>query len=596
MSLLLVVEHVSGLSLPGCGHGGPCEQAANSLWGKVPLINWPVSFLGLAYFLAALAAWMVTRGAVPGALRQLARLGALASLGFCIILVREWLLCPYCIAAHLGNFAFWITLERMTPRAPRPGYALVSAGVVFVLATAGLGVWDARHRALAAAAAEQDLADATRRIVERSRKPGPVSTKPAVVQSAPAAPTAAHTDQPPMYLSQPFTGRYRLGPEEAPIRIVMITDYQCSDCQRFENEAHALVKGRNDVSLSVKHFPFCRQCNPYVKRDLHPNACWAARAAEATGIMWGNDGFWKMHRWLFDRKGAFETAAELEAGIRQLGYDPQGFAAVMESEEPLRRIRADAKEAMELGLHFTPMVFINGVELKKGWHAANALRRMVEEVAATNPPRRTAAHDWPPRALEKYLADWRDQPAPRMPADTRAWSLGPDDGALEVVMFGDYQDPNTAEADRIVRGFVADRGGVQYTFRHYPLSSDCNPTVKDQRHPHACRASQAAEAAGRLAGDEGYWRMHVWLLEHQAELSDDGLGAAAVEMGLAADALFAAMEQADVRAAVANDIQAGQRLGLRAIPMIFVDGRFVPRWHLNEKPLLGRFLTEAAEE
>src|SRR5574340_726413 len=79
MSLALVTEHISGWSLPGCGQGSPCEQAANSVWGKVPLINWPVSFLGLAYFLGMLAAWIAGRGALPPALRYLARLGALGS-------------------------------------------------------------------------------------------------------------------------------------------------------------------------------------------------------------------------------------------------------------------------------------------------------------------------------------------------------------------------------------------------------------------------------------------------------------------------------------------------------------------------------------
>ena len=38
-----------------------------------------------------------------------------------------------------------------------------------------------------------------------------------------------------------FTGRYRLGPESSPIRIVMLTDYQCVDCQRVEGEIEEIV-------------------------------------------------------------------------------------------------------------------------------------------------------------------------------------------------------------------------------------------------------------------------------------------------------------------------------------------------------------------
>ena len=64
----------------------------------------------------------------------------------------------------------------------------------------------------------------------------------------------------------------------------MLTDYQCPDCRRLEDEAMRLVEERDDLSLSIKHFPMCAEatpgvpCNKYVKRTLHANACWAARA------------------------------------------------------------------------------------------------------------------------------------------------------------------------------------------------------------------------------------------------------------------------------------------------------------------------------
>src|SRR5438477_3942142 len=52
-SLMLTLEHFGGLSLPGCGAGSPCAQAAASKWGSIPIsdeLKWPVSLLGLAYF------------------------------------------------------------------------------------------------------------------------------------------------------------------------------------------------------------------------------------------------------------------------------------------------------------------------------------------------------------------------------------------------------------------------------------------------------------------------------------------------------------------------------------------------------------------
>jgi protein-disulfide isomerase len=621
MALLLVVEHLGGLSLPGCGEGGACAQAAQSVWGKIKLGSfvWPVSYLGLAYFLAALVAWIATRAAVPQAFRYLVRLGALGSLGFCVIIVLERLLCPYCLAAHVGNFAFWITLERTRRRPPRTGLALGSMTVVFVLVSAVLGVLDWRNREQLRRKGEQELAEATQSIIERSHQPVGPATKPATTQPAtkPTPATQPVTTQPPATApavsasapSQPasgpaFAGRYRYGPEVAPIRIVIFTDYQCQDCYNIETQQLTkLLAERNDISVSIKHFPFNKECNPNVDRDLHPNACWAARAAEAAGILWGNEGFWKLHHWLFAHRGVFETTAQLEAGIRELGYDPKGFVETMSSEETLRRIREDVKEAKVLGLHFTPMILINGVELK-GWYAPNALLRTVAQLAATNPPPRTAADDHPPTALAKYIADWREQTVRQLPADTRTWLLGPADADLKIVLWGDYQEPYTAGADATIRAFVARRSDASYTFRHFPFNSDCNPQLKERRHPQACRAAQAAEAAGRLGGNDAYWKMHVWLMAHEDEFSDQTLTAAATEIGLAADALFSTLASDEVQAAIAEDVEAGKQLptlrwgappGVHAIPTIFINSRYVPRFQLEEKSVLDVILDAAAE-
>ena len=92
-----------------------------------------------------------------------------------------------------------------------------------------------------------------------------------------------------------FEGRYRRGPEVAPVRIVLFTDYQCPDCDQLDQLLEGLIEGRPDVAVSVKHFPFSKACNPNVPRELHPNACWAARAAVEEGKQRWLVGVWAMH-------------------------------------------------------------------------------------------------------------------------------------------------------------------------------------------------------------------------------------------------------------------------------------------------------------
>src|SRR5690606_14924247 len=145
-----------------------------------------------------------------------------------------------------------------------------------------------------------------------------------------------------------FRGRYVHGPEEAAIRVVMFTDYQCPDCNRIESEIEPILKQRDDISLSVMHFPFCRNadggkiCNKYAPRDLHANACRAARAAEAAGIVGGNAAFCDMHFWVFSRSGNF-TQAELDQKIGAMGLDREDFLAAMQGDQTLSIVHQDVE-------------------------------------------------------------------------------------------------------------------------------------------------------------------------------------------------------------------------------------------------------------
>jgi protein-disulfide isomerase len=177
-----------------------------------------------------------------------------------------------------------------------------------------------------------------------------------------------------------------------------------------------------------------------------------------------------------------------------------------------------------------------------------------------------------------------------IPADTRSWSTGAANAGavpagskfVDVIMFGDYQEPYTASMDRDIRGFMKGRSGIRYTFRHYPIDPSSNPTLPSQVrreaiHPLAGRASKAAEAAGSIGGSAAYWKMHAWLMDNVATFSDATLRAAAERMGIDPTRLLAEMEKPEVAAAIAEDARAAQQVGLTAVPMVFVNGRWVQR-------------------
>lgn len=143
-SLMLALEHFGGLRLPGCGEGSPCAEASASVWGKIPGINWPVSFLGLAYFLGVLGAWLGARRGVPVGLRYLVRCGVMVSLGFVVIMLVGGYLCTYCLVTHLANVAWWIIVEHSSGARTGSARVLATAAVVFAVSSGVLGAKSGR--------------------------------------------------------------------------------------------------------------------------------------------------------------------------------------------------------------------------------------------------------------------------------------------------------------------------------------------------------------------------------------------------------------------------------------------------------------------
>lgn len=609
---VLALQRVAGISLPGCGGGSACDQAAKSAWGSVPGLLWPVSYVGTAFFLGMLVSWIAVRGRPTPALMWLARFGLLASLMYIGVMFSKSMVCQYCLIAHVCNIGFWIVLELAGRRASAgaPTRAIPAFALAFFVASAVLGMAEVRSKELSDRAAAASIA----KMQETIKPPAP----PAGATGSTAAATgstgstgATGVAQAPVVrpvvapASAGFTGRYRSGPADAGIRIVMITGYQCPDCKRFETQARQILAERPNVSLSVKHFPFCTDCNstPNVP-NLHPNGCWAARSAEAVGMLYGNDAFWKMHYWLFERGGAFDAPA-LREGLQTLGFEPDKVIAAMSGPETLALVQADIKEAIGLGLRSTPMMFINGVELM-GWGTdALALRNAVEALAKMNPPPGDPTMDRPPTAEQRLANEaamvidtWRDTlktPAKAWPIRPQPWTIIPETAPIKVTLWGDFLEPNCAEADRIIRDAIAGRNDIRYEFRYFPFDQACNPTLPRTIIPNGCRAAKAAEAAGQMGGIDTYWRMHMWLMENQKSFSDAALRAAAAGFGLDAEAFMKRLDAPDIAETIGKDANIGSRLHIGEIPSVFVNGKLITRPLLKDQFIIERVIEEAGK-
>jgi protein-disulfide isomerase len=101
-----------------------------------------------------------------------------------------------------------------------------------------------------------------------------------------------------------------------------------------------------------------------------------------------------------------------------------------------------------------------------------------------------------------------------------------------------------------------DSGKLRYTFRDFPLESI---------HPKAAKAAEAA----RCAGDQAkYWEMHDRLFANQRALDPKNLIEHANAIGLDESAFKECLDQGKYTAAVAVDVEEGDKLGIRGTPTI----------------------------
>ena len=97
--------------------------------------------------------------------------------------------------------------------------------------------------------------------------------------------------------------------------------------------------------------------------------------------------------------------------------------------------------------------------------------------------------------------------------------LGPAEVPVHLVVFSDFQCPACrAFAQRTQ--YLRDQfpGKLAIIFKHYPLGTGCNRAVRINRHPQACQAAWAAEAAS-LQGK--FWPFHDSLFASNLDASED---------------------------------------------------------------------------
>ena len=148
-----------------------------------------------------------------------------------------------------------------------------------------------------------------------------------------------------------------------------------------------------------------------------------------------------------------------------------------------------------------------------------------------------------------------------VPVSTIDHALGASHAPVTVVEYGDFECPNCKQAAPAVR-LLLERfpGRVRLVYRHFPL---------EEVHPHALHAALAAEVA---AGQGKFWPMHDLLFDNQRHLKLPQLRGYAQRLELDLLRYDAEMEGELYLQRVREQVEGGERSGVRATPTFFLNG------------------------
>jgi protein-disulfide isomerase len=143
------------------------------------------------------------------------------------------------------------------------------------------------------------------------------------------------------------------GPADAPVTVVMFSDFQCSACSATHpvlKKAMAAYPGK--IRFVVRDLPLT---------NIHENAF---NAALAVGAANAQGKFFEYGELLYQRQNALDVAS-LKAYAAEMGLNVKQFDIDFSSEKIAAEVRKDMADADQYRISSTPTIFINGIRVRR---------------------------------------------------------------------------------------------------------------------------------------------------------------------------------------------------------------------------------------
>ncbi len=170
----------------------------------------------------------------------------------------------------------------------------------------------------------------------------------------------------PLRVNADAAGSPFKGPEGAPVKIVVFSDFQCPYCAQLTATLRRVMeKYGKQVRLVFRNFPLSQ---------IHSNA---ENAAEASICAADQGRFWEMHDLLFATQQQL-SIENIKSRASQLQLNMDEFNSCLASGRHADRVNQDLLAGARLGVTGTPALFINGRFLS-GAQPFEEISRIIEE-------------------------------------------------------------------------------------------------------------------------------------------------------------------------------------------------------------------------
>ncbi len=370
----------------------------------------------------------------------------------------------------------------------------------------------------------------------------------------------------------PVTGRDAVwGNGDAPVTIMVFTDFQCPFCSRAHPRVTQLMReyGPSKLRVVFKHNPL----------PFHQDAVPAALAAQAVYELAGASAFFAYVELVFQGQAQLSDA-NLLAWAAQVGVDRGALIRKVGSRDLQAKLEADMALAQQVGLSGTPAFLVNGSRLI-GAQPYEAFKSLVDDELGAAQKLRSAgtipSAVYPARVAENLRVpapdeDDDDGPVAPPPPDTTVWkvpvgkspSTGPANALVTVVEFSDFECPFCKKGHKTVQELLRRYPGkIRVVFKHQPLPF----------HHRAMPAALFATEARAQRGDKGFWEAAQLLFDAAPRLADEDLVALAATMKLNVARVKAALSKQTHKAAIEADMDLAQDVSATGTPAYYINGR-----------------------